>query len=73
MVTGGSLAWVKLSTPAFDHIQCKRVEFILNEFWTGKASSLQNILGTITINTSMWDRESLKDLIRASKDAEQGP
>jgi hypothetical protein len=73
VLTGGSLAWLKLSAAAFDQPHGKRIDYVLNEFWTGEVASIQTMLGVITINASVWDRQELKDLVRAKKDAERGP
>ena len=73
MLSGGSLAWLKLSATAFDQPPGKRIEYVLKEFWTGEVASIQTILGVIMINASVWDRQDLKDLVRAGKDAERGP
>ena len=72
-MTGGALGWLNLSVSAYDQVPLKRIEHILREHWSGRAESIPTMLGSVIINSDLWDQGDTVNLIRASCDAEQGP
>ena len=65
---GGSLSQLQLESTAVPTLDAGKITFFLAEYTT--MTSLLKSVGTIIINSAVWDGESFNNLIRVTKDAE---
>ena len=65
---GGSLSQLLLESTAVPTLDAGKIAFFLGEYTT--MDFLLKSVGTIIINSAVWDGESFNNLIRVNKDAE---
>jgi hypothetical protein len=66
MINLTSQAYPGLVSPA-------KVQYFIENKWTGFPSDISSIIGTVLVNAELWDQPSFADLSRASSDAEPAP
>jgi hypothetical protein len=71
---GGSLAMINLTSQAYPGlVSPAKVQYFIENKWTGFPSDISSIIGTVLVNAELWDQPSFADLSRASSDAEPAP
>lgn len=70
---GASLGMLNLKAHAYPVLSPSRIAHILGTYWNGVPSSLQGVIGTIPVNSDLWETDSFASLVRSNCDSEPEP